>query len=69
MHLGLEGWKKDNEMIKSFSIRGIPFVFLVDKQGIINFKGHPSEIDLEKRMTELLEKEGKPQGSKETHSE
>ena len=55
LHLGLGGWVGTHDLIKLFSISGIPFVFLVDKHGRINFKGHPSEINLEQRINELLE--------------
>ena len=42
-----------------FGIQGIPCVFLVDKKGIIRFRGHPSSINLEDKINELiLEEEG-----------
>jgi hypothetical protein len=49
-HLTLLGWKHDHPLISDFEIQGIPFVFLVDKEGKINFIGHPSEINLEERI-------------------
>jgi hypothetical protein len=48
------GWDSSHPLISDFNIQGIPFVFLVDKYGFINFLGHPSEINLEQRINELL---------------
>lgn len=45
-------------MIKDFDIKGIPFVALVDTNGILNYVGHPSEGNLEDRITTLLERKG-----------
>lgn len=45
-HLTLNGWNGDHKLIKDFGINGIPFVCLVDKFGKINYKGHPSQINL-----------------------
>lgn len=42
-------------MIQNFQITGIPFVFLVNKSGLIDFIGHPMEINLEERINQLLE--------------
>lgn len=53
-HLTLLGWKNDHKLISDFTISGIPFVCLVDKFGKINFTGHPSSIDLENRINELI---------------
>lgn len=53
-HLTFPGWNKDHPLIKEFKIQGIPFVCLVDKFGKINYIGHPNQIDLQKRINELL---------------
>lgn len=53
-HLTLLGWKHDHKLIGDFSINGIPFVCLVNKFGKINFVGHPSSINLEGRINELI---------------
>ena len=34
----------------SYSFSGIPHVFLIDKNGKINYFGHPSTINLEERI-------------------
>lgn len=54
IHYKLNGWDKSNKMIKHFAIQGIPFVCLVDKNGVINYVGHPSTIPLETRINSLL---------------
>lgn len=56
-HLTLLGWKGEHALIKDFKIQGIPFVCLVDKFGKINYIGHPMQVDLEKRINELLAQE------------
>ena len=56
-HLTLLGWKNDHGLIKDFKISGIPFVCLVNKFGKTDFVGHPSQIDLEKRINELIDQE------------
>lgn len=45
-------------MIKDFDIKGIPFVALVDTNGTLNYIGHPSEGNLEDRISTLLERKG-----------
>jgi thiol-disulfide isomerase/thioredoxin len=59
-HLTLNGWNGEHRLIKDFNISGIPFVCLVDKFGKINFIGHPSSINLEERINQLIaqDKEG-----------
>ncbi|KAL4428766.1 hypothetical protein ABPG74_001280 [Tetrahymena malaccensis] len=54
-HFKLNGWDANHPIIKDFSIQGIPFVALVDKQGVINYTGHPSSVNLEERINSLLE--------------
>lgn len=56
-HLTLLGWKGDHQLIKNFSISGIPFVCLVDKFGKIAYTGHPNSIKLEDKINELLNQE------------
>jgi hypothetical protein len=43
----LLGWDNSHPLIQDFKIQGIPFVFLVDKNGVIQYTGHPSQINLE----------------------
>ena len=57
-HLTLGGWDNDHELIKQFSVCGIPFVCLVDTKGEIFFTGHPSELNLEETINNLLQEEG-----------
>jgi len=38
-----------------FGISGIPCVFLVDKKGIIRFRGHPASCNLEEEINKLIE--------------
>ena len=40
---------------KDFQVQGVPTVVLVDKEGVIVFKGHPTERNLEKDIDDLLE--------------
>ena len=58
IHYKLKGWDGEHPMIKDFEIKGIPFVALVDTNGLLNYVGHPSEINLEERITTLLERKG-----------
>ncbi|EAS05846.2 thioredoxin family protein (macronuclear) [Tetrahymena thermophila SB210] len=60
-HFKLNGWDASHPIIKDFSIQGIPFVALVDKQGIINYTGHPSGVNLEERINNLLEDKSESQ--------
>lgn len=53
-HLTLGGWNNEHKLIQNFSISGIPFVCLVDTKGVINFTGHPSEINLEETINKLI---------------
>ena len=55
IHYKLNGWDGDHSIIKDFDIKGIPFVALVDTNGILNFIGHPSEGKLEEKISTLLE--------------
>lgn len=38
-----------------FCVKGIPFVALFNKEGVLVYKGHPSDADLEKWITCLVE--------------
>ena len=52
-HLKLNGeWPQP--IMKQYGIFGIPFVFLLDKEGIVKYKGHPSSIHLESAINNLL---------------
>ena len=62
-HLTLLGWKGEHKLIRDFAIGGIPFVCLVDKWGKINFSGHPSSINLEDRINELIAQENPSQAA------
>lgn len=57
-HYRLNGWDGEHPIIKDYSIRGIPFVALIDTHGVINFTGHPSEVNLEDRINDLIEGKG-----------
>jgi len=46
------GWKA--ESVKPFAIRGVPTCFLIDPAGKIVWRGHPSGIELEEKLDELL---------------
>jgi hypothetical protein len=52
--LTLLGWDGAHPLIQNFQIQGIPFVFLVDKEGKIDYTGHPSQTNLEERINELI---------------
>lgn len=47
-------WDGEHDLIKFFQISGIPFVCLIDKNGIINYTGHPSGCKLEDKINELI---------------
>jgi hypothetical protein len=49
-----KGWDGENNAIKLFEIEGIPFVALLDAQGKIVFKGHPSECKIEDEINKLI---------------
>lgn len=53
-HLTLGGWDNSHDLIKMFEISGIPFVCLIDRNGVIDYIGHPSGGNLEKRINELI---------------
>ncbi len=53
-HLTLLGWKGDHPLIQNFNIQGIPFVCLVNKEGKIDYIGHPSKINLQQRINQLF---------------
>jgi hypothetical protein len=46
------GW--GNPFMTQYGINAIPCVLLVDKEGVVVFKGHPASIDLEKAIDNLL---------------
>jgi thiol-disulfide isomerase/thioredoxin len=46
------GW--GHSLMKKYGISGIPCVFLLDKDGIVRYKGHPSSIDLESSINKLI---------------
>lgn len=54
IHYTAGGWDNENKLLSNFELSGIPFVALVDKSGNLNFCGHPSEVNLETRIDELL---------------
>lgn len=56
-HLTLNGWDGEHRLIKTFGVSGIPFVALTNTKGEIVFTGHPSSINLEEKINELI-KEG-----------
>jgi predicted DsbA family dithiol-disulfide isomerase len=49
-----EGWDSENKAMQQFDIDGIPFVTLLDKEGKIVFKGHPSECKIEDEINRLI---------------
>lgn len=51
----MNGWDREHPVIKDFTIQGIPFIALVDTYGNINYTGHPSSIELEDRINQLIE--------------
>jgi hypothetical protein len=51
----IEGW--DNPLIKKFGVTGMPYVFLLDKNGIVRFNGHPSDMDFESYINKILNNE------------
>jgi thiol-disulfide isomerase/thioredoxin len=51
---GGTGWQA--AAMRSYAISGVPTAFLVDQQGKIVWRGHPSGFDLEKEVDALLAK-------------
>ncbi|MBX3374358.1 MAG: TlpA family protein disulfide reductase [Phycisphaeraceae bacterium] len=49
---GERGWRCD--AVRRYAVRGVPTCFLIDRAGRIAWSGHPSSIDLESRVDELL---------------
>lgn len=49
---GERGWRCD--AVRRYAVRGVPTCFLIDRAGRIAWSGHPSSIDLEARVDELL---------------
>jgi tRNA(Ser,Leu) C12 N-acetylase TAN1 len=44
----------EHTLMKQYGIDGIPTIILVDKEGIIAFKGDPSDINLEQAINKLI---------------
>jgi hypothetical protein len=61
-HLQAKGWtapehflRSDSDASQVYGVRGVPHVMLVDKQGVIVFKGHPaSRPNLEQDIDDLI---------------
>ena len=47
------GWK--SSAAKAYNISGVPTAFLIDKDGIIQWMGHPGLFRTEKRIDDLIE--------------
>lgn len=54
-HYHMAGGFKHPTASSQYCVKGIPHVALVDKNGKLVFKGHPSETNLEEWMTCLVE--------------
>lgn len=54
-HYKLNGGFSHPVSKSDFGIKGIPFVALYNKEGVLVYKGHPSNTDLEKWITCLVE--------------
>ena len=52
-----KGWDAEHDAIKYFNVKGIPKILIVDKEGRIEYDGHPSKVPLEDKLNELFEKE------------
>ena len=53
-HLTLMCWNNEHGLVSNFKLSGIPFVILVDKTGTIDYTGHPSSVNLEQRINDLI---------------
>lgn len=42
-------------IIKAYGIKGIPCIAILDKEGKVNYLGHPKSINLEQKLLELAE--------------
>ena len=51
-HVWLSGWK--NDAFDKYKITGVPTMVLIDKEGRIAKRGHPSSMDVEKEIDALL---------------
>ena len=57
-HVWVPGaWKA--ESVKAYAVTSVPSAFLIDPDGVIVWAGHPTEIELEKRIEELLSAQDK----------
>lgn len=50
----MKGWDKEHDLVKLFEVGGIPFIILVDRSGHVCYAGHPSKINLEEKVNELV---------------
>lgn len=39
---------------EDYGFKGIPFVILVDKAGVVNYVGHPKQTNLKARIDHLV---------------
>lgn len=46
------GW--NSPIAKAFDIKGVPSAFLLNRDGLVVWQGHPAQIDVESKIQELL---------------
>ena len=46
-------WKAESSCTSDFGVRGIPHCVLVNKSGKMVWKGHPGNVNIEQKITEL----------------
>ncbi len=53
-HFWMKGWDGNHPLLKYLSVRGIPKCCIVNRQGKLDYSGHPSNADLDERITRLI---------------
>lgn len=53
-NLFIQGWPDDHPLLKKFSIVCAPTVMIVNKDGIVDFIGHPDDADLANKVNTLI---------------
>jgi hypothetical protein len=45
-------WRSDGAM--RYAVRGVPSAFLIDREGVVAWAGHPAELHVEARIADML---------------
>jgi thiol-disulfide isomerase/thioredoxin len=53
-HLTLNGWKKDHPLFLDYNVDSMPFVWIIDQNGRVNYVSHSINVNIEERINQLL---------------